>query len=74
MVKFVISLQIPPVFLSDADREAVSENPTYIEWIEQDYLLCTWIISTISSSLLLRFVRFRNSRQVLEDVHNYYFK
>ncbi|GAU35317.1 hypothetical protein TSUD_389420 [Trifolium subterraneum] len=71
MVKYVVSPQIPPVYLSDADRESGSENPLYTEWEEQDSLLCTWILSTISSSLLSRFVRLRHSWQVWEEVHSY---
>jgi hypothetical protein len=39
LVKYVVSPQIPPVFLNDADRESGSENPVYTEWEEQDSLL-----------------------------------
>jgi len=46
-----VSPQIPPVFLNDAAREFGTENPAYTEWEEQGSLLCTWILSTISSSL-----------------------
>jgi len=71
MVRHVVSPQIPPVFLNDAAREAGTENPAYTEWEEQDSLLCTWILSTISSSLLSRFVRLRFSHQVWDEVHTY---
>jgi histone deacetylase 1/2 len=71
MVKHVISPQIPSVYLTDADRESRSENPAYTAWEEQDSLLCTWILSTISSSLLSRFVSLRQSWQVWDEVHNY---
>jgi histone deacetylase 1/2 len=67
----VISPQIPPVYLTDADRESGSENPAYTAWEEQDSLLCTWILSTISSTLLSRFVNLRQSWQVWDEVHNY---
>ena len=73
MVKLVVSPQIPPVFLSDADREAGKENPAYTEWEEQDSLLCTWILSTISASLLSRFVLLRHSWQVWDEIHTYCF-
>jgi hypothetical protein len=46
-VKFVISPQIPPVYLIDAARDAGTEKPAYTKWEEQDSLLCTWILSTI---------------------------
>jgi len=71
MVKIVVSPQIPPVFLSDADRTAGKENPTYTEWKEQDSLLCTWILPTVSPSLLSRFVRLRHSWQVWDEIHTY---
>jgi histone deacetylase 1/2 len=73
LVKYVVSPQIPPVFLNDADRESGSENLAYTEWEEQDSLLCTWVLSTVSSSLLSRFVRLRHSWQVWEEIHNYCF-
>lgn len=64
MVRYVVSPQIPPVFLSDAAREAGEENPAFTDWEEQDSLLCTWILSTVSASLLARFVRLRHSHEV----------
>jgi len=71
MVRYVVSPQIPPVFLSDAAREAGDENPAFTDWEEQDSLLCTWILSTISSSLLARFVRLRHSHEVWDAIHAY---
>ncbi|GAU33749.1 hypothetical protein TSUD_52820 [Trifolium subterraneum] len=71
MVKYVVSPQIPPVYLNDADCESGSENPLYTAWEEQDSLFCTWILSTISSSLLSRFFLLRHSWQVWEEVHSY---
>lgn len=71
MVCYVVSPQIPPVFLSDAAREAGNENPAFTDWKEQDSLLCTWILSTISSSLLARFVRLRHSHEVWDAIHAY---
>lgn len=71
MVKHVVSPSIPPVFLTDAAREAGTENPAYTEWEEQDSLLCTWILSTISPSLLSRFVLLRFSHQVWDEIHSY---
>jgi len=40
MVRYVVSPQIPPVFLSDAAREAGDENPAFTEWEEQDSTQC----------------------------------
>jgi len=39
MVRYVVSPQIPPVFLSDVAREAGTENPAYTEWEEQRFLV-----------------------------------
>jgi len=58
MVRHVVSPQIPSVFLNDAAREFGTES-----------LLCPWILSMISSSLLSRFVRLRFSHQVWDEVH-----
>ena len=62
--KHDVSPSIPPVFLTDAVREAGHENPAYTEWEGQDSLLSTWILSTISPSLLSQFVLLRFSHQV----------
>lgn len=73
MVKFMVSPQIPPVYLKHVAREAGMENPAYSEWEEQDSLLCIWILSTISPSILLHFIWFRNFWQVSGEIRNYYF-
>lgn len=59
MVKFVITPQILERFLTVA--ETGYENPSYVAWEEQEALLCTWFLSTISSSLLSRFVLLEHS-------------
>jgi len=73
MVKHVVLPQIPPVFLNDVAREARTENTTYTEWEEQDSMLCTWILSTISPSLLSWFILLRFSHQVWDEIHSYFF-
>lgn len=73
MVHYVVSQHIPPVFLNDAARKVGTENAAYTVREEQDSLLCTWILSTISSSLLSHFVGFRHSYQVWDDVHSHCF-
>jgi len=73
MVRYVVSPQIPPVFFNNDVREAGTENLAYTEWEEQDSLLCTWILSTISSFPISRFIRLRHSYQVWNEVHSYCF-
>lgn len=71
MVKYVVSPRIPERFLSIDDRESQIENLAYTVWVEQDVLLCMWLLSTVSDILLSRFVLLRHSWQVWEEIHEY---
>lgn len=55
--RFVVNPTIPPRFLTECDREFDSVNSAYVEWKQQDSLLFTWLLLTLSESLLPRVVR-----------------
>src|SRR3954471_20230895 len=52
--KFVANPQIPPIFKSDDDRLANKVSDEYETWIIQDQALFSWLLSTISESVLPR--------------------
>ncbi|MCI33227.1 retrovirus-related Pol polyprotein from transposon TNT 1-94, partial [Trifolium medium] len=67
--KFITNPAIPEQFLSDADRTAGTVNPLYQAWENQDALVCTWLLSTISESLLAKVVDFTYSSEVWDEIH-----
>nr|KYP33545.1 hypothetical protein KK1_045598 [Cajanus cajan] len=60
--RFVVNLQIPPWYLTDADRDSDIVNPAYETWEVQDQMLLTWLQSTLSKSIL---------SHVIGSVHSY---
>ncbi|MCI52828.1 histone deacetylase, partial [Trifolium medium] len=49
---------IPEQFLNDEARLAGTINPLRLQWEKNDALICTWLLSTISDSLLAKVVDF----------------
>jgi len=47
---FVATPQIPPRYLSGADRDLDNVNPQFSLWQKQDKFLLVWLQSTLSSS------------------------
>lgn len=64
-------MMIPLWFLTEEDRDADKGNLAYADWEQQDSLLCTLLLSTISNSVLSKVVDCRHSWQVWEVVHEY---
>lgn len=54
--KFITDPRVPPRFLIDSDQESDTVNPLYTEWEQQDALISTWLLASISDSLLSRVV------------------
>lgn len=48
---------IPPRYLSTEDRASDSENPAYLLWHQEDSLLFTRLLTTLSESVLPRVVK-----------------
>ncbi|MCI42629.1 retrovirus-related Pol polyprotein from transposon TNT 1-94, partial [Trifolium medium] len=57
---------------TDADRAAGTVNPLYQTWENQDALVCTWLLSTMSELLLAKVVDFTYSSQVWDEIHRHF--
>lgn len=68
-----MNLVIPQRYLTEADRTNDVENPVYVEWEQQDLLLFTWLLTTLSNSALPRVVRCVHSHQIWDEIHKYVF-
>ncbi|XP_057430184.1 uncharacterized protein LOC130723231 [Lotus japonicus] len=65
-------LQIPEQFLTEEDRLTETVNSAYSEWEQQDSTLFTWLLSTLSASLLPTVVQCRHSWQIWEEIHTFF--
>ena len=57
--------QPPPLkFLALRDEEMDNVNPEFLDWEQQDQLLLSWLLSSMSEGILARMVNSENSAQV----------
>lgn len=62
--RHLVNLVIPPRYLSTADRASETENPAYLQWHQEDSLLFTWLLTTLSESVLPRVVKCIHAHEV----------
>src|ERR1044072_4928049 len=72
LLKFASNPTIPERFLNEADILADCVNPLYSEWEQQDALLFSWLLSTLSDSVLPHVVTCTQSWQLWEELHCYF--
>ena len=70
---FIVNPVIPDQFLSDEDRTNGNVNPEYSTWEQQDSALFTWILSSLSDSLLPTVVNCAHSYQIWNEINDLHF-
>ena len=70
--KFVVNPQIPPIFDSEENRIANKVSAVYESWIVQDQALFSWLLSTISESVLPRVLSCKHSYQIWDQIHKHF--
>lgn len=70
--RFVTVSVIPQRSPFNPDSAPHDTNSAYLDWEQQDALICTWLLSTISDSLLPKLVDCKHSWQVWTEVHRYF--
>lgn len=70
--RFVTTPCVPPRFLPGSDPASNVVNSEYLDWEQQDALICTWLLSTIFDSLLTKLVDCTYSWQVWYAIHLYF--
>ncbi|XP_019416470.1 PREDICTED: uncharacterized protein LOC109327775 [Lupinus angustifolius] len=69
--RFISDMDPPPQFLSDRDRIHHRLNPAFLSWDEQDQLLLSWILNSLSEELQPRVVGCSTSQQLwLENIEH----
>lgn len=69
--QFVACPRVPPRFLSDADQ-GDKVNPEFLDWEQQDQYLFSWLLTTLSDSVLPRVVGCVHLYQIWDEGHTYF--
>lgn len=64
----VVNPVIPPPFTSESNRTLGILLEAYQLWVVQDQTLFTWLLSSLSHSILPRFIGCKHSWQVWEKI------
>lgn len=70
--RFVTVPVIPHRSPSTSDPNLSEVNDAYLDWEQQYALVCKWLLSTISDSLLPKLVDCTHAWQVWTEVHRYF--
>lgn len=70
--RFITVPAVPPRFISNSGPTHTVESDAYLDWEQQDALISTWLLSTISDSLLPKLVDCKHSWQIWTEVHRYF--
>ncbi|KAJ1381298.1 Gag-polypeptide of LTR copia-type [Sesbania bispinosa] len=55
---------MPRKFLSDEDEEMQNVNPEFVNWEQQDQLLTSWLVSSMTKRLTTRIIGCEYAHQV----------
>ncbi|WJX96151.1 hypothetical protein P8452_77393 [Trifolium repens] len=70
--RFVVNPEIPLQYASVADRLEGKNSDEYQKWLFKDQTLFTWLLSTISDSVLPRVLNCKHSYEVWDTIHTYF--
>uniref|UniRef100_A0A803Q5R4 Retrotransposon Copia-like N-terminal domain-containing protein n=1 Tax=Cannabis sativa TaxID=3483 RepID=A0A803Q5R4_CANSA len=62
----------PPQFLTAADQRVNNVNPEYEDWEQQDNLLVSWLLSSMSEKTTNRMIECETTAQIWEQLTDYY--
>ena len=70
---FVFGTKPSPLrFLTLRDEEMDNVNPEFLDWEQQDQLLLSWLLSSMSEGILTHMVNCENSAQVWRTLERYF--
>ncbi|KAK2449415.1 hypothetical protein QL285_008613 [Trifolium repens] len=70
--RFILNPQIPLQYASVEDRIDGKSTEEYRKWIFKDQSLFTWLLSTLSDSVLPRVLGCKHAFQVWDKIHKYF--
>lgn len=70
--EYLFSGTSPERFLSDKDRDECKVNKEYLDWEQQDQIIVSWLLSSISDNVLSRLVNCDTTYQIWKTVELYF--
>lgn len=70
---FVVNPLIPLKYANEHDRDLDLSTEEYQRWLVQDQLLFTWLLSSLSESILPRVLGCKHSWEVWDKIHKYFY-
>uniref|UniRef100_A0A803QAS1 Retrotransposon Copia-like N-terminal domain-containing protein n=1 Tax=Cannabis sativa TaxID=3483 RepID=A0A803QAS1_CANSA len=62
----------PPQFLNDVDQASNTFNPDFLDWEVQDKLLVSWLLSSMTESILTRMVEYNTIRKMWNAIEMHF--
>ena len=72
LLHFIKSSVKPLQYLSDADKQSGILNPEYLDYEQQDQLLLSWLLSSMSENLLTRMIGCNESHKIWSKLEQYF--
>lgn len=64
---------IPSKYDLDLDRQLDHMSATYEKWFIQDQSIFTWLLSTLSESVLSRVLNCHHAHEIWDKIHTHYY-
>lgn len=71
--RFVVNPVIPPKYANEANRAADNATAEYQQWLVQDQMLFSWLLASVSDSILPRVLGCKHSYEVWDKVHKHFY-
>ena len=68
----LVEVTPPPEFTNERNRELGVVNPAFVAWDRQDQLIISWLMASMSESLLSRVVSCETSAQIWSTLRTYF--
>lgn len=71
--RFVVNPHIPQKYATETDDVLDLPTDEYESWLVQDQMLFTWLLSSLSDSILPRVLGCKHSYQVWDKIHKHFY-
>lgn len=71
--RYVVNPIIPVKYATETDRELDLQTEDYQRWLVQDQMLFTWLLSSLSESVLPQVIGCKHSWEVWDTIHTHFY-
>lgn len=72
--RFLVNPEIPMKFLTVDDCEKGKVSEEFLRWEQQDQLLLSWLLQSLSESLAMKMIKCAHSYQLWDAIHTHFTK